>query len=140
MLTELCGSLHNWFTKSDDDKLFNTYIISNGVIAPSVDLVPGQYYRIIGSLFNDGVHKYDNTDKLTDETFEGAIWKMYVPQEVISLSTDIDTWKTKNAKAGSVFQSESFGGYSYSKATGVNGAPFTWEDAFAMQIVRWRKL
>ena len=142
MLTELCGSLHNWFVKSDDDKLIDTYIISGGVIAPSVDLQNGQYYRIIGSLFNDGVHKYgDDTDKLTDETFEGAIWKMYVPPEVISLSSSIDTWKTANAKAEtSPYQSESFGGYSYSRKTGANGASFTWEDAFATQIARWRKL
>ena len=57
MLTEICQELRNWFEKS---KLYGTYMIVNGSLT-----VPGaqngQYVRIIGSVFNDGVHKYPFT-------------------------------------------------------------------------------
>ena len=35
---------------------------------------------------------------------------------------------------------ESFGGYSYTKATDANGAPIGWHKAFASRLNEWRKL
>lgn len=145
MLTELCQELHNWF---DRERHTGTFEITGGVLTASF-LVPGQYYRIIGSIFNDGVHKYgDENDALTDETFGGAVWALAIPKAVINLSTEIDAWRQKYESAGSAamspFTSESFGGYSYSKsgagtassATGATG----WVGVFASQLNRWRKI
>ena len=145
MLTELCQELHNWF---DLERHTGTFEITGGVLTASF-LVSGQYYRVIGSIFNDGVHKYgDETDELEDETFDGAVWALGIPKAVINLSAEIDAWQQKyetaDSTAMSPFNSESFGGYSYSKSgagtasstTGATG----WVSVFASQLNRWRKI
>ena len=134
MLTEICEELKNWFIKSHDDIKIGVFEISGGVITPPTGLQENQYYRIVGSVFNDGVHKYgDEKDILIDEKFDGTIWHMYVPVDVIALASEIDEFQTNYGKV-SPFSSESFGGYSYSKQ-------FTgWKDAFADKLKKWRKI
>lgn len=141
MLTELCGVLRNWF---ETDKISGTYTVKNGSVALPF-LQNGQYFRIVGSVFNDGVHRYP-TYALTDETFDGAIWPMAVPPAVLQLEMDIKAWQEKNGEAAaSPFMSESFGGYSYSKAsTGTSGSGsgtiITWQTAFKARLHQWRKI
>ena len=136
MITDVCNSIKNWFVKSDDDKHFGIFTIVDGVITPSFDLKTNQYFRIIGSTFNDGVHKFgDESDKLTDEEFEGAIWIMCVPKSFIDLVEEIKDYQSKYGTV-TPFNSESFGGYSYSKRDDVT----TWKDAFAIRLNAWRKM
>lgn len=143
MLTELCQELNNWFPL---EKLTGTFTIEGGMIAaPFLRL--GQYYRIIGSVFNDGVHRYPDCE-LCDEVFEGAVWAMAVPSAVLQLSDEIDAWKAKyeavDSPAMSPYQSESFGGYSYTKASGPSYASGLarsgWRSTFAPRLNAWRKL
>lgn len=106
-------------------------------------LQDGQYYRICGSVFNDGLHKYgDIYDILQNETFTGTIWALAIPKAVVELSAKIEEWQTKNGDAvASPFTSESFGGYSYTKATdATTGAQATWETVFRSQLNPYRKL
>lgn len=140
MLTEICQELKNWFC-SDGDHYEGNFTISGGVLTPSDFLLSGQYYRVIGSVFNDGVHKFgDSTDLLTDECFDGAVWAMRVPQAVITLSGEIDAWAEKyGGAASSPFQSESFKGYSYTKASGSGNAS-DWQSAFRSRLNKWRKI
>ena len=110
----------------------------------------GQYYRICGSVFNDGVHKYgDESDSLVDESFDGAVWAMAVPPAVIALDADITAWQEKyggaESEAMSPFTSESFGGYSYSKSSrsgtsGDDAGAGSWQSAFAGRLNMWRKI
>ena len=148
MLTEICQYLKNWFNRKPDGgnypKYEGTFTITDGHIS-SLELADGQYYRIIGSLYNDGVRLYPN-DLLTDETFTGEVWQMGVPPEVVNLATDISAWRDKyeavDSEAMSPYQSESFGGYSYSKASGgvgANGAG-TWQSVFSARLDIWRKI
>ena len=150
MLTELCQELRNWFEK---DKYFGTITIEGGQLADGSMLQDGQYFRIVGSVFNDGVHKYEpnnaEREDLHDEVFEGAIWAMAVPPTVIALSEKISAWMAKyggaDSSAMSPFQSESFGGYSYSKGSGGNSSAGgssvpTWKSVFADELNRWRKI
>lgn len=144
MLTELCQELRNWF---DLERHFGSFEISGGAL--NVDfLANGQYYRIVGSVFNDGVHKRgDATDTLTNETFDGAVWALGIPKAVIDLAAEISAWVAKYGGAEGVatspFASESFGGYSYSKATfassGGSGAA-TWQAVFKSRLNMWRKI
>lgn len=134
MINELCNEINNWF---EDEKHFDEYKIESGIIAPSVNLVEGQYYRIIGSLFNDGVHKFGEND-LVDESFEGSIWTMRVPPEVVRLVQQIETYNSSSTLTP--FTSESFGGYSYTKATDANGVPLDWRTIFRSSLNRWRKI
>lgn len=138
MIADVCKYLNNWF---DYKRIFGTFTISDGTLSVN-GANDGQYIRICDSVFNDGVHKYPLTG-LKDETFDGVIWLMAVPDEVIKLSDDIDKWIDDYAEEmRSPYQSESFGGYSYSKASvqGSDGTGVTWSDIFADQLRQWRKL
>ena len=147
MLTELCQELRNWFERK---KYFGTFTIENGQInPPDGSLQDGQYFRIVGSVFNDGVHTYPSSD-LVDEVFQGAIWAMAVPPSVVALSEEIDAWLEKYGGVDGVmrspFQSESFGGYSYNKASAGSGGESgggsagSWQSVFAKELNKWRKI
>ena len=182
MLTQICQYLRNWFER---EKIHGNFVVSGGVLTyadgTALPLVSGQYFRVIGSLFNDGVHKLpaeaepqENaetvaaqdgnedgaadeqtpssdpapapTSDLTDEpVFPGAVWAMAVPPDLVALSEEIAGWNTANAAAlASPYQSESFGGYSYSlksggSADGASGG-LTWQTQFAARLAPWRKI
>ena len=143
MLTELCQELRNWFER---EIYFGTFTIENGQIhPPDGSIQSGQYFRIIGSVFNDGVHKYgENT--LVDEIFKGAVWTMAVPPAVVDLSERIKQWIGKYGDlVSSPYSSESFGGYSYVKAgsgrgNGDSSTGLSWQDTFANELNKWRKI
>ena len=138
MLTEICAELRNWFVVPDGVHI-QTYTISGGSIAPLDFLQEGQYFRIIGSIFNDGVHQYPATS-LTDEVFEGAVWAMALPPSIIALSAEIEAYNDSDAGKASPYISENFGGYGYTKANGSNGKVLTWKSVFADALNRYRKL
>lgn len=141
-MTNLCQELHNWF---EVEKYFGSFEITDGKISlPS--LKPNQYFRIVGSIFNDGVHKNDAELNLIDEEFKGAVWSMGVPPAVVELLDEINRWiEQYGTSVMSPYSSESFGGYSYTKASGrttPNGgsSTMTYRDVFSEQLNRWRKV
>ncbi len=141
MLSEICKELNNWF---DKERLFGTFTISDGALL-DVPLIDGQYFRIVGSVLNDGVYQYKSGSIITplkNETFDGAVWLMAVPSDVLKLDADISAWVEKYSDAeNSPYQSESFGGYSYSKASGSNGENgATWQSVFRARLNNWRKV
>ena len=138
MLTEICAELRNYF-EVPNGRHFGKFEISGGSIAPLDFLQEAQYFRIIGSVFNDGVHQYPASD-LTDEVFHGAVWAMALPHSLIALSAEIEEYNKSDTGKASPYASESFGGYSYTKATDANGVPISWQKAFADRLSKWRKL
>lgn len=149
MLTELCKELKNWFDYNQPHH-YGTFTIAGGALQ-ELDVPDGQYFRVVGSVFNDGVHQAPKTFG-KDEVFEGAVWLMAVPAEVVALDAEIDAWRAKfealDSQAMSPYQSESFGGYTYSKAGGGSDAvtadsgiaPGTWQSVFAGKLRHWRKI
>ena len=136
MLERILVHLKNWFRR---ERFTGQFVISGGALDRPV-LPHGQYYRIIGSVFNDGLHQAC-CDRLVDETFTGEVWALAVPQAVVDLASRAEEWENANAKAlNSAYQSESFGGYSYTKATTKDGAPLSWKDAFRAELNAWRKI
>ena len=113
------------------------FTIEGGNITPSDFLKENDYYRIIGSRFNDGLYQYPNSD-LTDEEFDGAVWVMRIPPAVITLAQDIEKYAQSDAGKQSAYVSESFGGYSYTKATNSNGTPQSWRQVFEDELSVWR--
>ena len=113
------------------------YTVNDGEITLPF-LAAGQFFRVVGSVFCDGVYRCG--DKLpADETFDGAVWAMAIPPALEAIAVEIEEWKQKNAGViNSPYQSESFGGYSYSKGTGSDSA--SWQGAFASRLNRWRKI
>ena len=148
MLTQICQYLRNWFDRYEP-KLVGTFVIDsvNGIAYDGADistyLKPGQYIRIIGSTFNDGVSQLGQSE-FTSETFEGAIWGMAIPQAVLDLDTEIGTWCEKYAEAqNSPYMSESFAGYSYTKSSGnssTNANSASWQNVFGARLSPWRKI
>lgn len=140
MLEQILDFIHNYFIH---DKFAGEFSISEGTL--TLDLQEGQYFKIIGSVFNDGVHQYP-AEELTDETFTGEIWAMAVPPSVVALAGEITEWVAKYGEAAnSPFSSESFGGYSYSKGSGTNkdgssGNPSDWRKVFGSRLNHWRKI
>lgn len=152
MLTQLCQELRNWFDRGQQKYIGRIVIDDAGNITcnngntQQVPVQTGQYFRVVGSVFNDGVHQ--EGDSLTEETFDGAIWLMAVPQTVIDLAEDISAWQDKYGGVDSVamspYSSESFGGYSYSK-TGGGSSTYgnvggTWQAVFSDRLNSWRKI
>ena len=138
MLTELLAEIRNYF-EVPNGRHFGTFTISGGSIAPLDFLQEGQYFRIVGSVFNDGVYQYPATS-LTDEVFDGSVWAMRLPPAVIALADEINAYNETNGKP-SAFTAESYpNGYSYTRATDANGVPLNWQKAFVSRLSKWRKL
>ena len=165
VLTEICGYLKNWFNRKPDGtdypKFHGRFVINDGVIrwdsGAELPLKEGQFYRILGGAYNNGgVYPFYSTPpsegedtslgaRPRDEEFEGEVWSMAVPPDVVALAGEIAAWNEKNGKADSAamspFNSESFGGYSYTKGrTIAGGSGVSWADAFASRLMRYKKL
>lgn len=152
MLTDICAYLRNWFDRNQP-KFIGRFSVENGMITSYDDedmgIQEGQYYRVIGSVFNDGVWQY-GTDDLEDEVFDGAVWLMAIPPALKDLAEEIEEWQKKyggiDSTAMSPFTSESFAGYSYTKASGgsgsdtYSGTPAGWQDVFSARLARWKKI
>lgn len=148
MFDQICAHIHNYFC-DESDILTGDWTITNGAIDLSDTTVKtGQYFRIVGSTFNDGVYKYgEEADELTDETFTGEIWPMKPPRPFLQTVSDIEAWQTKFGEAmASPYQSESvIGVYSYTKqggntTQGAAGDADGWKTVFKSRLNPWRKL
>ena len=149
MLTEICAEIKNYFSY-ECDRHIGDFSIVDGHIAPSFD-IPTDYIRIVGSRKNDGVHKRGESgfNLVDEEKFHGAIWVMSPPADFLALADEIASWQEANGKADSTamspFQSESFGGYSYSKASGgssesgTSSVP-TWQSQYASRLKIYRRI
>ena len=138
MLEQVLMNIRNWFPVKGGIHSGTFTIKDGGVTLPF--LADGQYFRICGSVFNDGLHQYNVLD-LVDETFTGTIWSLAIPKAVIELADEIGKWQEKNGEAASgIYQSESFGGYQYSKQTASDGGQLTVWSVFRKRLNQWRKL
>lgn len=150
MLTEICAEIKNFFTY-EADKHFGDFSIVDGAVAPSFD-IPTDYIRIVGSHKNDGVHvrnKNGNFDLIDEAQFHGAIWVMSPPSEFLALVAEIEDWQNKyggvNSQSMSPYNSESFGGYSYSKSGASNGSQgnsggISWQSTYAKRLNIYRRI
>lgn len=139
MLEQVLVHIHNWFER---DYVWSEWKIEGGALdLPHVQ--EGQYFRITGSVFNDGLHQYPAKD-LKDEIFTGSIYGLAIPKSVIDLAYEIKEWQDKNGSAAdSPFSSESFENYSYSKASNASNSGDSlsgWQKAFSGRLNPYRKL
>lgn len=135
MLEAILMYLHNWFPVPGAERS-GAFVIASGALDFD-GLKPGQYYRICGSVFNDGLHRRGE-EQLTDEEFTGTVMPMAVPRALVDMSVDIGEWCKANPVTDKV--SESFGGYSYSRAPSASGgASGGWHAAFAARLAPWRR-
>jgi hypothetical protein len=139
MIFEIMKYCRNFFPVSYHS---GTFTIEGGFIDCPF-LAEGQYFLIENSVFNDGVYTYPTTE-LTDETFTGTVTALRIPSAFLELCEDVKAWQEKNGDISSAnmspYQSESFGGYSYSKlATQDASTVMSWQQAFKDRLKIWRK-
>ena len=138
MLYETMQEVNNYFIK---ERIAGNFQIEDGQINNEEVLEKvqdGQYLLITGSVFNDGVVKY-NFDTLTDESFKGSICLLKIPTSFIKLVEDIEKFNEENDK-NLTMKSESFGGYSYTRNTDRDGNPITWQQCFFNRLNHYRKV
>lgn len=144
MLEQVLAHLRNWFVVPGGI-ITGAFVAENGGLSrlcvAELPIKEGQYYRILGSVFNDGLYQHPAAN-LTNEAFDGCLWVLAVPKAVVDLAAEIEAWQTKNGDAAaSPYASESFGGYSYTRATdAATGGAVTWQTAFKDRLDRWRKI
>lgn len=134
-VAELCAYTHNFFDRADDpiagEFTFEPDTVPAGVI-------PGQYFLVCGSIFNDGVHLAGEGD-LTAETFNGTVQPMRVPPAFVGLARKITDYDAK-LPSGGVYVSQSFNGWSGTMATGSDGLPADGKARYKAEINQWRKM
>lgn len=133
MIENVMAYCNNYFSLPDSH--YGTWTIANGGISLPF-LAIGQYFRITGSLFNDGVYTYPA--QLKNEKFDGYIVPLAPPKAFIDLCSQIAEYESTSHI--SPYTSESFGGYSYTKAPGKGGGGLAWQEAYTVQLRRWRKI
>lgn len=146
ILEQVLNHIHNWFVYDETSGRFK---IEGGSLPASVSIPSGAWYRIQGSLFNDGLHQQPAAD-LADETFDGTITTCAIPKALLDVVEEIEDWLEHYAIArgklhDSPYASESFGGYSYSvrsdlTANGGSDALTGWQAEFASRLNAWRKI
>lgn len=136
MLEAVLTHLHNWFPVKGG-KHAGEFTIASGM--PDVDfLADGQYFRIKGSVFSDGLHVFNGGEMLQGEMFEGEIWALAIPADIKALAVEVGEYQEKNPISDKT--SESFGGYSYTRASGSSGVPAGWQGAFASRLAPYRRI
>lgn len=146
VLEDILGYIHNWFVREEIP--VSDCVISSGTLPEAISIPDGAWYRIQGSYLNDGMHLKGGEDEgLSDETFSGLITIHAIPKPLLALAEEVSVWNDKyGGVANSPYQSESFGGYSYTKASGGSGSRSNgsvasgWQSAFAGRFTKWRKL
>lgn len=137
MLTEILAYLRNDFVREIHK---GTFEIVGGSLSPLDFLIDNQYFRIVGSVLNDGVYCYGDTLELLDETFTGEIWALAIPPDLLKLADEITEYMASDEAKPSAYTSESFDGYSYTKATDSDGVGVSWQAVFSKRLRRWRKI
>lgn len=136
MLYEIMRYIRNFFP-APNGYHDGTYEITGGTIDLPF-LSPGDYFLVEGSSRNDGVYQYPALD-MRDETFTGTITELHPPLAFLDLVAEIKAYQLKSGAQGP-YQSESFGGYSYTRATDKNGNAASWKNAFGSRLATWRKI
>lgn len=124
------------FFPDTSKQMSGRFVVSSGAVDPFPSLLDGQYVLIEGSILNDGVWNGGFTT-LRDEEFNGVVTPLKVPHDFVMLVGEIESWIAENGS--NPYVSESFGGYSYTRATGSHGVQ-SWSEVFATRLNAWRKL
>lgn len=139
-LKEICDYLHNYFVENIYEREFS--VLDGHINIDGIKVADGQYCMIEGSVFNDAIFMHPS-ENLKDEVFVGAFFTLRIPPDVRIITQETIEWEKENEKVlNSPLQSESFGGYSYSKATSQTSpsGQLSWRDVFADRLARYKKL
>lgn len=123
------------------------FTIRDGVLLFPGD-APGCGYMALAGAQNSGVWEAQAADGgmqlsrdgvlCESETFCGSVFCLRPPRSFFALVEQIDEWIEHNPVGA--FVSESFGGYTYNRATGTAGLPATWQQTFQARLAPYRRM
>ena len=139
MIESVMREVNNYF---ESDAYIGHFIINNDSLIGVTDLKNGQYYRITGSMFNDGVFQFGQESGLINEEFDGIIYGLRVPRAFVSLVNEISAWDNKYGNlVNSPYSSESYSNGSYSYTMSESGSNTRgWKSKFSAELNKWRKV
>lgn len=134
-LEQVMRECNNYFERC---RYFGSIRVVDGKIAPDVG---SPYVFISGGASLYGVYSLVNGRLVDAEDvsayFTGTLWFLYPPKGFTDIAEEIAEFATKSPVGG--FASESFGQYSYSRATGSKGL-LTWQEAFSDRLRPYRQM
>lgn len=143
-MADVMRYLNNYFDKGYIDGKFE--VSDDGVLSPTDGIVSGQYIAIEGSINHDGVYPctdgwlgYDEEIPFGEE-FQGRVWLLHPPASFVKLCRRISDFQKESEKVSGPYTSESFAGYSYSKATSKSGGAVTWQETFERELMPYRRM
>lgn len=142
MITAICDYINNDFP-ADSVTYGGTWVIVDGklVLPSSIIILKNQYFRIKGSVLNDGIHQNTEDLQLDDEEFTGYVIPLAIPKHFLKLVSEIEDYQKSDMAKASPYISESLGNYSYSKSVSSKGSPDnSWQTVFAPRLNQYRRL
>lgn len=142
MIGDVMRYVNNYFNGAAVEGEFS--ISDDGTMEPADKLDGARFIAIHGSAALDGVWALvDGTldtdgEAIIPETFTGTVWPLRPPRDFVKLCERIAEFEAKTPVTA--VQSESFGAYSHTMFSGKNGGAVTWQEAFAPQLVRYRRM
>ena len=121
-------------------------VSEDGVLSPIDGIVSGQYVAVQGSTLHDGVYRIEGgrldagSAFVPAEVFSGRIWLLHPPADFLNVCRMVEAFENASGKVNGPFQSESFGAYSYTRASGANGGLLTWQEAFSSRLRPYVKM
>ena len=125
----------NFFARGCMDGEFT---VSGGKLTPAP---ASPYIAVSGSSMIDGAYAVGELPFAAKETFTGRVWLLYPPEDFLALCEQIS--KYDDANPAGAMQSESFGDYTYRRASvGMNGSGgvASWQTAFAIHLNPYRRM
>ena len=129
----------------EDGYFKSNFSIEGGEISPHAVFPKGSYIAIEDSAFHNSVFKVGEGGALEgvpagvfDEKFTGKVWFLRPPSGFLSLCEEIAAFIEKTPKGA--YQSESFGAYAYTRASGKNGGVLTWQEQFSEALSGYRRM
>ena len=121
------------------------FTITGGVISPAALFPAGSYIAIENSAFYSGVYRVMQGGVLEgipvdafNDRFTGRVWFLRPPAGFLELCRQIGEYIEKAPKGA--YQSESFGDYSYTRASGKSGGVLTWQEHFGEELAQYRRM
>lgn len=129
--------VRNHFEREPVEGVFT--ITGNG-LSPAPD---APWVAIRGSKYHDGVYELaggylQGAEGDLDEEFDGLVYPLHPPRDFLRLCEDIAKYDEQTPVGA--LQSESFGAYSYTRASGAAGGVMGWQEAFSAQLAPYRRM
>lgn len=133
-INDVMHAVNNYFEYAYKD---GTFAVNAGTLEMVGAPENGDYVAIDGSIRCDGAWKQGEIGNGATDEFTGRVWFLKPPMGFVELAEEIITYCEQHPQNG--IQSETFGNYSRTMATGKNGA-VSWQEVFFDRLTPYRHM